>query len=489
MSNAAKQPLTLGWSSADLTPEARVNLVGQFNMRPSEGVLDPVTASVLVLSKCDSDAVILVSCDAVSVVPPVITGVRERLAAEAPEIPTGRMLVAATHTHTAPDQGGYWGYPLDGLMPVEQYIKFMTGRLVEAVKAAWLARKPGSVAWGYGFAVASHQRRTRYFPARRERQHLAGMKTERNVSMYGATDDRDFAGFDGGEDHSLQTLFTFDAGGKATGAVVNLPCPSQETESMYQISADFWCETRAALRQRFGEGFGVLGLCAAAGDLSPHILYHQRAEERMRELRGLSTRGEIARRIVDEVIGQFETVKETRSGDLELDGERLTLELDRRFISDKEMHEVRVALAELEIIPASTSEDPAMRLAENSSRFSRRQRCRQVMRLYDEQKLKPTLTTEAVVLRIGDLAIASDSFELFSDFGIRIQSRSPALQTMTVQLAGTPYADNSMYLATERALAGESYSANIYCNAVSPAGGQQLVEATLASLHRLFPQK
>jgi hypothetical protein len=43
---------------------------------------------------------------------------------------------------------------------------------------------------------------------------------------------------------------------------------------------------------------------------------------------------------------------------------------------------------------------------------------------------------ELHTLRLGDVAITSNEFELFTDYGIRIKSRSPAVQTFVVQLAG-----------------------------------------------------
>jgi hypothetical protein len=47
------------------------------------------------------------------------------------------------------------------------------------------------------------------------------------------------------------------------------------------------------------------------------------------------------------------------------------------------------------------------------------------------------------------VAIATDDFELFTDFGIRIKARSRALQTFLIQLAGP-----GTYVPTERAARG-----------------------------------
>ena len=51
-----------------------------------------------------------------------------------------------------------------------------------------------------------------------------------------------------------------------------------------------------------------------------------------------------------------------------------------------------------------------------------------------------------------------------------------------IQLTGTPGPDGGTYLATERGAWGKGYSASRYCNLVSPKGGQELVEETVAIL-------
>ena len=70
------------------------------------------------------------------------------------------------------------------------------------------------------------------------------------------------------------------------------------------------------------------------------------------------------------------------------------------------------------------------------------------------------------------------------DYMHRIQARSSFEQTFVVQLAGDEGARHYGYLATERGAVGRGYSASLYCNRVSPAGGQELVEATLELLKR-----
>ncbi|MDD5678470.1 MAG: hypothetical protein PHW60_10835 [Kiritimatiellae bacterium] len=87
------------------------------------------------------------------------------------------------------------------------------------------------------------------------------------------------------------------------------------------------------------------------------------------------------------------------------------------------------------------------------------------------------------VLRMGEVAFATNRFELFLDYGIRIKARSPAVQTFLVQLAG-----EGSYLPTEKAVAGKGYGSGVYDNEVGPEGGQVLVEETIKAIKELWPE-
>jgi hypothetical protein len=88
---------------------------------------------------------------------------------------------------------------------------------------------------------------------------------------------------------------------------------------------------------------------------------------------------------------------------------------------------------------------------------------------------------ELHALRLGDVAIATNDFELYTDFGIQMKTRSPAVQTFIVQLAGP-----GTYLPTERAAAHGGYGAVIQSSQIGPDGGQVLVEETVARWKTLW---
>jgi hypothetical protein len=111
-------------------------------------------------------------------------------------------------------------------------------------------------------------------------------------------------------------------------------------------------------------------------------------------------------------------------------------------------------------------------------------RCQGVVKRAAIQEQEPYITTVVHAVKLGNVAFASNRFELYMDFMHRIQARSPFEQTFVVQLTGDVNQYGS-YLATERAQANKGYSASPYCNQISPAGGQELVEETLKVLKEI----
>ena len=70
--------------------------------------------------------------------------VRDLLAGEE-TVPPQRVLVAATHTHTAPSPTGLLGTP-----PARAYMEALPRRIVSAIALATRRLRPARVAWGSG---------------------------------------------------------------------------------------------------------------------------------------------------------------------------------------------------------------------------------------------------------------------------------------------------------------------------------------------------
>lgn len=496
--------LKIGWGSRDISTERPVDIPGQFYIRVSKGVLDPVTVTALALER-NGEAAVFVSADLVGIRPYLLREVRAKAAETLPGFPVEKIIISATHTHAGP---GYYlagmatpdEVPHEGIeiAPGDEYREFLVSRIVEAIAEAWTARAAGGIAWGYGFAVAGHSRRVVFFDDLSKRPEFVGrpgMFANGCAAMYGSTADDNFSHYEAGTDHFVNLLYTFDPAGGLTGAVVNLPCPSQNSANEWRLSADFWHETRLAVRARHGDIY-LLPQCAAAGDLSPVIMHYREAQARRFALkygpedpggpRGMPERRDIAERIA----GAFDEVLDWAARDIRADlplaHSVRPVRLSRRMITREEYEAEVRQLAELEKAPFAREGTPEEKLRHDSTLVARRKRCRRIIERYREQDREPALAMELHAVGLGEIAFATNSFEMFMDYMHRIQGRSPFSQTFVVQLCGTPE-PCSGYLATGRAAAGRGYSASLYCNQVSPAGGRELVEATVSLLREIHP--
>jgi hypothetical protein len=425
-----EQPLSIGWANADITPPKPVALVGQLHKRISKGVRDPLTATVLALETRgeagQNEQAIMVSCDLLFIQRPVQQRLQEKVKAELPDFDSRKLFLNATHTHDGPGfidstfRGLYDVSKNPGVMKPSEYANFFIDRVSKAVVQAWRDRKPGAMSWAMGFAMVGFNRRAQYFGG--------------TSVMYGDTTLPKFSHIEGHTDPSVGMIFLWTSDGKLAGIVINIACPSQETEDLYELSADFWHDVRVELRRRYGKDLYILPQCAAAGDQSPHPLFRKRAEQAMTERRGLSRRQEIARRVA----GAVDDV----------------LPVARAGVKSRLVFRHTVASADLP--EQKPSREP----------------------FYETDSVHPI---EFHVLRLGDVAIATSPFELYVDYGTRIQARSRAVLTLTVELS----CGASGYLPTERAVKAGGYSADNFL--VGPAGGQVLVEETVKQINALWP--
>jgi hypothetical protein len=483
-----KSNFRIGWASRDITPSKKANLDGQFNIRIASEVRDPVTLTAMALSSSDApeDSVVFISCDLVGIPAYVVDESRKKILAQAKDFPVQSLVLSATHTHTAPDlHPGVYDYnelspeEQKNLIHPEEYLNFLVDKVVEAALESWRNRKTGRIAWGIGHAVVGHNRRTVYlkeFKDRPDFQETPGWEIKTTAQMYGPTDDPWFSHMEGHEDHAVQFIFTFDENEKLTGSIINLVCPSQETEGLSVVSADFWHDVRVALREKYGKDLFVLPQCAAAGDQSPHLMLHRKAEERRLKLKGLESRKEIAWRITSAFDETFAWAKKDIQSDMPVKHLCRNVNLSKREVSKEEYELNKKWIREIE------AQGPG------KFNFLSMNRCKAIVKKYEDQQkgLERVLPVELHVIRLGDIAFATNPFELFMDFGERIQARSPAVQTFTIQLAGRGVEAGGTYLSTERASKGGGYSACVYCNPVGFKGGQELVEESLNAINKLW---
>ena len=456
--------LQVGTASVDITPNKAVALWGQFGLRLSTKPDTPLTANVVALKSAEAQTT-LVSLDLLQLPEVFVQAVREAVAKKDAAIDVRNMVLTATHTHTAPVlQPGTPGIPVnDQTMTVEETIAFLSDRISDGIVAAWKNLAPGKMSYGLDRNSIGFGRRAVY--------------ADGSAQMYGGTDRPDFVNLEGMDDDDVGSIFFYDGQDKLKAIAVNVACPSQVVEGQSSVNADFWLPVRNKLKARYGEGLVVLGWGAAAGDMSPRPLLHKAANARMRALRGIDEMQELARRIDLSVSQTFEAVQQEKLVEPILKHCAVTLQLPLNKISESQY---RQALAEYNNIIDQVEKDPscAARVA-----FMARDWHHGVVQRYEQLQKDPDATypVEIHVVRIGDVAICSNPFELYCEYGIRIKARSKATQTFILQMSGF-----GSYLPTERAQAAGSYSAIPQSNIIGPAGGQMLVDKTVGIIDELW---
>lgn len=459
--------LRIGAATADITPDRLVPLTGNRFVRITREIESRLSASVLALESREGDRVvdqaIMVSCDLCVIRPGVQEGFRKHLARRLPGFDLNKLFLAATHTHASPEiqQDRYDERDYGDAMQPKEYVPWLYERMADAVVKAWESRAKGAVAWGLGHAVAGHNRRVVY--------------SDGTAKMHGSLNTPEFRSIEGFEDHAVHVLCFYDSQKRLKAAAITIATTGQAAGGN-KVSADFWDNARRLIRERHGKDVCVLGFCAPAGDQTPRPQVDKESEERMCKLRGSTYSEEIGRRVAvafDDVVGVI--AKDIRT-DVPLTHRVRQVDLPARIITDAEYAVANKVCEEIDTRKNREKTDAWMRHFHGLV----------VERYLAQQKGEwKTYAMEMHVLRLGDVAIATNPFELFVDYGVQIRGRSPAVQTFLIQLA-TSGTQQAYYVPTPRAVSGGGYSAEPTHNIVAPEGAQALVDRTVAEINEIW---
>ena len=428
--NAREDQLYIGWAVADITPDKPVALIGQLHKRISVAVQDPITATVLAIETIGDDGekeqAVMISCDVTFIRGQTQKKLQSVISERISDLDASKLFLNATHTHTAPgfiDDEFFGLYDLSndkGVMKPSEFEALFIDRLAEAVENAWKEREPAGFSWGLGNAVLGHNRRT--------------VKIDGTAKMYGVGDS-DFDHYESNEDNKAGMLFFWNSKKKLTGMVINIVSTAQVTDGTNFVSADFFHEARENIREKYGKDIFVFFQVGASGDVTPanHEFIYRRAEEVMLKRKGITARQELANRVLKAVDEVMPYVKND--------------------IQNKVVFKHSVAKVSL---PVKDPPAPPFYLTDSVD------------------------PAEFHVLRLGDIAIATNPFEIFMDYGNLMKVKSKAILTLVVQLS----CHHSGYLPTERAVKGGGYSADKYL--VGPEGGYKLVTETVKLINEMW---
>ncbi|MBT7253429.1 MAG: hypothetical protein HN882_00375, partial [Planctomycetaceae bacterium] len=138
------QVFRAGAAKVDVTPQDLPVIVnGGMLERRIEEINDPLFVRAVVLDDGETKiAIVLVdSC----MMPRELLDRAKQLASQTTEIPTNRILISATHCHSAPSVFSCLGSSVD-----VRYEAFLPGRIATAIEQAYKNLEPARIGWAMG---------------------------------------------------------------------------------------------------------------------------------------------------------------------------------------------------------------------------------------------------------------------------------------------------------------------------------------------------
>ncbi len=313
-------------------------------------------------------------------------------------IPVDRMMVSATHTHSAPAAMGCLGTRKDTV-----YAKFLTPKIAEAIVAANAALQPARIGWG-SFDDWEHTHNRRWIRlAGKEVVDPFGNATGR-ANMHPGYLSKDVVGPSGPVDPQLSVISLQTLDGKPLGVLANY---SQHYFGAAPVSADYYglfCKHLAA-KMKAGDGFVCAMSQGTSGD--QHWMDYGAEKKTL-------TIDTYASEVADSAIKALQTVKYVDHAPLGMIEK--TLELNYRVPDEKRLAWARPIAAKIENdLPKNKEEVYA----------------REALILHERQKTSVKLQA----IRIGDLSIATLPNEVYAITGLKLREWSPFRTHFNIELA------------------------------------------------------
>ena len=488
--------ILIGWAEESIVPDKKVMLAGQLYERISEYVESDITVTAMAVESGD-EQMIIASVDIVKVSDALLKLARKKFAEMTKELTPEKMIVCAIHSHTSisyisggstttdilneflPENRKYTALvkPDSEVMTCEEATEFLAEKIAVAAKRAWDNRTESLYANAFGRAVVGHCRRVVY--------------DDGSAKMWGDTNSANFVEIEGGNDSGIELLYTFNKERKLTGVVANIACPAQVLEHRSFISSDYWGKVKEFLREEFGPDLYILALCGAAGDQcprdmirwvnpetpinDPHVkrehYIERKADPSMFDIKGCTL---IGKRVANEIIAVYEELDEPKD-EAEFKHKVIHYDLPLRKATPAEYEK---AVREIEYYVQKNKDKEVFNYEDNAAMYV----YAGTIARYRRQQTEETVPVEIHIVKLGNIAIATNPFELFLDYGNRIKARSKAEQTFIIQLA----CGGLIYLPTAKAERGSHYSAYITSGHVGHEGGDMLVRKSVDEINDMW---
>jgi len=400
-----------GAAVSDITPRQwPLHLRGSFRPRLVESAHDPLNARALVLGD-GATQVALVVVDSCM----VERGPADRAKARASEetgIPVEHMLVAATHTHSAPFANASHGTPEE-----LAYQKLLIEGIADSIIRAQERLESAQAGWA-GETLTDEVFNRRWFlqPGTMPENPLGN--TRDLVKMNPGRGNPHLLHPAGPIDPEVSILSVRDARGRPLCLLGNYALHYVGRIPGGQASADYFGEFARLIgvRLRRPEDSGFVGMLSngTSGDINNINFRDPRPPREPFEQVRI-----VASKVADAAYHAYGEVD--HRGDLTLAMAERELTLRVRVPHEEDIERAKGYLA-------AEDEESVPRLARSYAR-----------RILELAKLGETVDVTLQALRIGDLAICAIPFEVFAEIGLELKTRSPFDDTFVIELANGAY--------------------------------------------------
>ncbi|BCS34746.1 hypothetical protein TBR22_A39720 [Luteitalea sp. TBR-22] len=454
--------LRAGAATSNVTPALGGDIVGGWAPIPATYVHDELHARCLVLDDGQGRLAIVV-VDSLGV-PRHVVEHAKALAVRHTGIPAERILVSATHTHSATSAlGSRWSPAEYEQAPaLDPYQQFLATRIADGIRRAVANLRPAQVAWGRG-AVPDEvfNRRWHMKPGPHLRNPFGG--TDR-VQMNPAVGSPDLVEPAGPTDPEVAFLAVRGTDGRPIAVLANYSLHYVGGVPQGHVSADYFGVFARTLARLLGEDradstFVAMLSNGTSGDINnvdvrggqPKLPPYERMER-------------VATKVAAEVYKGLQLLP--WRDQVTLASAQRVVTLRRRPVTPDLQAWARAALAR----PADAPAHPRERIYAE--------------RIQGSGGAPPTLDVVLQAHRIGDLAIATFPFEVFAEIGLEIKARTPFPQTFTTSLAN----GSEGYLPTERQHALGGYETWLGTNRVQLDAARLMTNTLLGMLADLKAQ-
>lgn len=456
LASAQAPRLMAGAATSNVTPSLGGSIVGNWLPTPATYVHDELHARCLVLDDGTS-RVALVVVDSLGIPRYVIDAAKQQ-ASQHTGIPPERILVSATHTHSATSALGARWSPADyDLSPtLDAYQAFLATRIADGIRKAVSRLEPAQIAWGKASLPDEVFNRRWYMkPGPHLANPFGGMD---RVQMNPGVGSANLIEPAGPTDPEISFLALRSADGRPLAVLANYSLHYVGGVPQGHVSADYYGVFARSLARMFGEDRSDSSFVAMLSNGTSGDVNNVNVRSAQPRLEPYVRMERVANRVAAQV---YQGVQQGSWRDhVSLAGVQRTLTLKRRPVTPELVTWAKQAMARPESAPAHPRE-----------------------RIYAERILgsagaPPTVDVVLQTLRIGDLAIATFPFEVFAEIGLEIKAKSPFGQTFTTSLAN----GSEGYLPTERQHALGGYETWLGTNRVQLDGARVMTDALLEML-------